>query len=240
MKYRNLHSWKVETSEAIAIQKQLKKRIKLRSFRKSPRWIAGGDVSFSRGSAYIFAAFVVLDLKDFSRVEVSTAKTKMSFPYIPGLLSFREIPVMLKAWKNLKQKPDVVLIDGHGIAHPRRLGIATHFGILTDIPTIGCAKSLLRGDFEEPAPKVGSESPLYESGEQVGVVLRSKARSNPIFISPAHLCTIKDAVRIVRSCITKYRIPEPTRQAHLLANEVRRKFTESISDRGAENPQFLK
>lgn len=143
------------------------------------------------------------------------------FPYVSGLLAFREVPALLQAWEQLSLKPDVLVLDGQGIAHPRRMGIATHFGMLAGIPTLGCGKSRLTGTFDEPANEVLAQSPLWHQGEQVGVVLRSKRNCKPVFISPGHYISLEQSVELIMNCLKGYRIPDPTRKAHLWVNEVR-------------------
>ncbi|MDQ2753160.1 MAG: endonuclease V, partial [Bacteroidota bacterium] len=142
-------------------------------------------------------------------------------PYIPGLLAFREVPALSKAWENLTRKPDVLVLDGHGIAHPRRMGIATHFGIALQTPTMGCAKSLLTGKYVEPGMEAGSVSDLFHKDELIGKVLRTKKNVKPVFISPGNLITMDESLELIKQCVGKYRIPEPTRLAHLFVNELR-------------------
>jgi deoxyribonuclease V len=213
--------WDVNPAEAVRIQKELRERIRLEPFLGEPRLVAGADVSFNRYSTKIYAGFVVLDYDSLEVVERTGAVVEVSFPYVPGLLSFREIPPLLEAWRQLRTEPDVYVFDGQGIAHPRRVGIATHMGLLLDKPAIGCAKSLLTGRFQAPDVEAGSSSPLIDRGEQVGVVYRTKRNTKPVFISPGHRMDIESAVRLLRPLVRGYRIPEPTRQAHLHVNELR-------------------
>jgi deoxyribonuclease V len=156
------------------------------------------------------------------RIEEKTIKTTTLFPYVPGFLSFREIPALLKVWERLETKPDVLLVDGHGIAHPRRLGIASHFGVITDTPTIGCAKSKLVGNYKEPLQEAGSYSDVTHNRERIAIALRTKNNVKPIIVSPGHRTTFEDAFKIVMHSVRGYRIPEPTRQVHLLVNTFRR------------------
>ena len=176
-----------------------------------------------KGSDWLFAAVVVLRLHDLQVIDTASATATVSFPYIPGFLSFRECPAVLQACEKLTVKPDCLVCDGQGIAHPRRLGIASHLGLWLDLPSIGCTKSLLVGAYREPGLKRGSTEPLIHRKEQVGVILRTKDNVSPVFVSPGHKITLKKAVEIVLACCTKYRLPEPTRRAHLLVNELRRK-----------------
>ena len=156
---------------------------------------------------------------DFSIIETTTATRKVDFPYIPGLLSFREAPACIEAIEKLKTKPDCLIVDGQGIAHPRRLGIASHIGLLIDKPTVGCAKSRLIGTFDEPGSKKGSFSPLVDSDEEIGVVLRTRTDVKPVYVSVGHKCTLNDAISVVLQCTTKYRLPEPSRLAHQLVGQ---------------------
>ncbi len=215
--------WRVTPKEAIELQKKLRGKIRLAPLKKKIKYIGGADVSMNLFSTNGFAGFVTLSFPELELVDHAVIKEKINFPYIPGLLSFREIPMLLKAWEKLKTKPDVIIVDGMGIAHPRRLGIATHLGILLNIPTIGCAKSLLTGVHKEPGPEAGSRENLYDKNtkEIIGVVLRTKYKVKPVIVSPGHLITLEEAVDIVGSCIKKRRLPEPTRVAHNKVNEYR-------------------
>lgn len=219
----DLTKWDVEPREAVQVQKKLRSLVQLRAFSKPLRFIAGADVSFNKYNPRIYAGFVILDAKNMSVVERSSAVLDVKFPYVPGLLSFREIPPLMKAWEGLKIEPDVIVFDGQGIAHPRRLGIASHAGLILGRPTIGCAKSLLTGVYEEPTLEAGATEPLVDrkTGERIGTVFRTKSKVKPVFVSPGHLMDIESSLRVIRQCVGKYRIPEPTRQAHLFVNEVR-------------------
>ena len=154
---------------------------------------------------------------------------RVTFPYVPGLLSFRECPPVLAAFEKLKTVPDVVMCDGQGIAHPRRIGIASHLGLWLALPTIGCAKSLLCGTYEEPGPERGARSPLIDKGEVIGAVVRSRARVKPLYVSPGHLCDLESAVNVVLACSVKYRLPVPARLAHETVNDLRRAAGEDRS-----------
>ena len=224
------HEWKVSAKEAVVIQEDMRKEVKLVPLVKEIKYIAGCDVSMSLYSSTIYAGFVVMSYPDMRIVDHAVVKDETHFPYVPGLLSFREIPALLKAWELLKQKPDLVVVDGQGIAHPRRLGIASHLGVVLDIPTIGCGKSKLTGVFTPPKD-VGETSVLLDpkTKEILGGVLLSKLRSNPLFISPGHLVTIPESIEIVKSCLQGYRLPEPTRMAHNIMNEYRKKETDSVA-----------
>jgi deoxyribonuclease V len=217
-----LHRWNVTPEEAVEIQNQLRMQLDLQSEPQRIETVAGVDVSYDKGSDWLFAAIVVLRLPELQLIASASATATVPFPYIPGLLSFRECPAVLQAWEQLAVTPDCIICDGQGIAHPRRLGIASHLGLWLDIPTIGCAKSLLVGAYREPGAKRGSMAPLLHRKEQVGVILRTKDNVSPVFVSQGHKITLSKAVEIVLACCTKYRLPEPTRRAHLLVNEIRR------------------
>ena len=216
------HKWNVSPKEAIEIQKRLKQKVRIEPLQKEVKYIGGADISFNRGESTVYATIVVLRLSDLEEVERSLVVGTIDFPYIPGLLSFREVPILWEAWQQLKQKPDVLVLDGHGIAHNRRFGVASHFGILADIPTIGCAKKIFVGTHQELSEEAGNMVGIYDENELLGAVLRSRSKVKPIYISVGHRITLPDALRIIQQCITKYRLPEPTRQAHLIANELRR------------------
>lgn len=180
------------------------------------------DVSILRGDPTLTAGVIVWDAETGMIVDRAWAQGPEEFPYVPGLLSFREIPVLADAISRLGTEPNVWFVDGQGIAHPRRLGIAAHLGLLLDAPTIGIAKSRLCGTHEEPGPERGDASPLLHHGERIGTVLRTKRGSNPLIVSPGHLASHEDAVRLALEAGRGYRIPEPTRLAHLSVNAVRR------------------
>lgn len=208
-------------AEAINYQNDLRNRIQIRELHKPIKTIAGADISFNKNSELLYAGIVMFSYPDMQVIATSTAISHTSFPYISGLLAFREVPALFSAWNNLYTKPDVLVLDGQGIAHERRMGIATHFGLLTGVPTIGSAKSRLYGRHEEPADKIFAQSPMYDKGELIGIALRSKERCNPIYISPGHNISMQQSVDVIKNCIRGYRIPEPTRQAHLLVNKIR-------------------
>jgi deoxyribonuclease V len=203
--------------------------VKLVPYPGLPQLIAGTDISFNRYSPRMYAGFVVYDLVSRRVVEKAGDWMDVQFPYVPGFLSFREIPPLLRAWESLRAKPHMLMVDGQGIAHPRRLGIASHLGVLLDLPTIGCAKSVLVGKYDDPGDQVGSVSPLVHKGKKIGSVLRTKERVKPVFVSPGHLCDHESAVRIVLASCTKYRLPEPTRLAHEFVNEIRRAGSEEAA-----------
>lgn len=207
--------------EATAYQRELRNRLQIMPLDKPIKVIAGADISFNKFSDTIYAGIVVLSYPELQVLEKQTLVSKTSFPYIPGLLAFREIPALTEVWNKLTIKPDVLVCDGHGIAHPRRMGIATHFGIVVNTPTIGCGKSRLTGKYEEPGTAPFSESFLKDKNEIIGIVLKTKKNCKPVFVSPGNLISLEQSVELIKQCVGKYRIPEPTRLAHLLVNEVR-------------------
>lgn len=182
------------------------------------RFIAGADVGFEQQGEVTRAAIAILRYPSFELVEYQIARVETSLPYIPGLLSFREYPALLAAWAQLQQRPELVFVDGQGIAHPRRLGVASHFGLLVDVPTIGVAKSRLCGHFQPLESANGAVQPLIDGDEQLGWVWRSKTRCNPLFISPGHRVSVASALTWVQRCMAGYRLPEPTRWADAIAS----------------------
>ncbi len=217
MDIRHLHDWNVTPREAVAIQKRLRADIRADGVIDPDRLslVAGVDVSVKNGVSR--AAVVVCRLPDFSVVETQIASRPTPFPYVPGLLTFREGPVLEEAFRALRHEPDVFLVDGAGIAHPRRLGVAAHLGLILDRPTIGCAKTRLCGDHDPVPEERGAGVPLVDRGEVVGTVLRTRTRVAPLFISPGHRCTIESAAAIVLAMAPRYRLPEPIRLAHTTA-----------------------
>lgn len=208
-------------TDAVLLQKQLRPQIELKALTGPIRLIGGADISFNRFEDTVYAGIVILKYPEMTLVETATVVTQTKFPYISGLLAFREIPALLKVWQQLQHRPDVMVLDGQGIAHQRRMGIATHFGLLTRTPAIGCAKSRLTGTYQEPGLEPFAAQALWDKSEQIGVVLRSKLRCKPLFISPGHLINMEQSVEIIKNSIRKYRLPEPTRLAHLLVNKTR-------------------
>lgn len=225
---RNLHEWNLSYAEARELQTRLAGQVRFEPLDKPPRLIVGLDCAFSKDGKRTFAAAVMLEVADvrgdsfdLRHVETVSAEQETRFPYIPGLLSFREAPVCLEAAGKLSREADLYLIDGQGIAHPRRLGLASHLGLFFDKPTVGCAKSRLIGTFDEPGSEKGAWSPLQDREEQIGAVVRTRSRVKPIFVSVGHKCTLEDAIRISLACTTRYRIPEPTRLAHQAVSRLR-------------------
>jgi len=221
MNIKHLHNWNLSYERARALQTALATKVQFSSFKGTPRLIAGLDCAFSKDSRRICAAIIVLKFGTFEIVETVTAVAKVAFPYIPGLLSFREAPVCIKAAKKLKTGPDIFLIDGQGIAHPRRLGLAAHLGLVFDKATIGCAKSRLTGSFDEVGLQKGDYSLLTDKSETIGAVIRTRTNVKPLFVSVGNRCLLKDAIRITLACAVKYRLPEPTRLAHQMVSKLR-------------------
>ncbi len=218
MKIQNLHPWQVTTAEARAIQERLRSQVQTVDRLRPVRRVAGIDVGFEEGGKITRAAVAMLAFPSLAPLETAIARLPTRFPYVPGLLSFREIPAVLKALEQIQDDPDLLLCDGQGIAHPRRFGIACHLGILTGLPTIGVAKSRLIGSYEEPAMEKGSWTPLMDGAECIGAVLRSRSGVQPLYISPGHRISLETAIEYVLACSPKYRLPETTRQAHRLAS----------------------
>jgi deoxyribonuclease V len=218
------HPWDVTPAEAVVVQKELASKVDTTTPLASWDVIAAVDGSYARYDTEIAAAIVVVRADTLDVIERVGVIRPLTFPYVPGLFSFREAPALLDAFAELKTPFDVVMVDGQGIAHPRRLGIASHLGICLDRPTIGCAKSRLYGDYLEPGTKRGDRSPLLDKkGEVIGAVLRTKDRVKPLFVSPGHRCDLESAVAVVMATSGKYRLPGPARMAHEFVNEVRRR-----------------
>jgi deoxyribonuclease V len=217
MRIERLHKWEVSTAEAIQIQNNLAGQIAQHGRTLDPQLIAGLDVSVNTHNEAT-AAVVVLNFPDLKLMETARVKGKVEFPYIPGLLSFREIPLTLQACEKIQLQPDLVLVDGQGIAHPRRMGLASHLGLFLNIPTIGCAKSHLFGEYQPPEETAGSYSFIADSkGETIGAALRTKSGVQPLFISTGHKIDLSSSIAWVLQCCRGYRLPEPTRTAHLVS-----------------------
>ena len=222
MQIHSLHRWDLTAAEAVALQRELAGRVVSDAPLPPCTLIAGADVSYNKYSPTVFAGVVVLRLPELTVVEQRGASVECHFPYIPGLLSFREAPALLAAFAKVESSPDAVMLDGQGIAHPRRLGLASHVGLWLDRPCLGCAKSLYVGKFQEPGREAGAWSPLTDHGAVVGRVVRTKTNVSPVFVSVGHRMDLDGATRLTLACRAGYRIPEPTRQAHLYVNALRR------------------
>lgn len=217
MRVRALHEWNVSGPRARAIQLRLAKEVVTETEVVNARLVAGVDISPPDSQGVARGAVVVLGYPEFNVVEISIAEAKITLPYIPGLLSFRESPLILAACEQLGHTPDLLLVDGQGIAHPRRFGLASHVGLFLDLPTIGCAKSILCGQHGPVEQEAGSYSELLDSGEVIGVALRTKFRVRPIYVSIGHKIDLASALQWVMKCCRGYRLPEPTRLAHQAA-----------------------
>jgi deoxyribonuclease V len=216
-----LHDWDLSRREAVALQRELAGRVERADRIGEVRRIAGVDVGFENGGQIARAAVAVLDYPSLAVVETAIARVRTRFPYVPGLLSFREAPAVLAAFERLRGGVDLILYDGQGIAHPRRCGIASHMGLLLDCPSIGVAKSRLVGHHRVPADRRGAWTPLLDAGETIGAVLRTRAGVKPVYVSIGHRVGLQTAVRWALACCTRYRLPETTRHAHRLASGTR-------------------
>ena len=218
MKTSFSHPWNLGPAEAIALQQELRARLILEDQLEPVRRVAGVDVGFEASGTITRAAVAVLRYPELNMLETAIARRPTTFPYVPGLLSFRELPAVLEALEQLQEPPDLLLCDGQGIAHPRRMGIASHLGLLVDLPAIGVAKTRLCGIHEEPPNQRGAWTPLRAGNEIIGAVLRTRPGVNPLYISPGHRISLTTAVEFVMACCTRYRLPETTRHAHRLAS----------------------
>ena len=223
MHIKRLHSWNVTPKEAVKLQRKMASRIEARVPLTRLELIAGADIAYDLVTKKMYATVLVYRLADDEVIETQDVFLETKFPYVPGLLTFREAPALLKAFAKLKNTPDVVMIDGQGLAHPRRIGLASHIGLWLDLPTVGCAKSRLIGTFKELRKRAGSLSPLMDDEEQIGYVVRTRAGVKPLFISVGHKIDLATAVRVVLACGRGYRVPEPTRLADIRVDELRRK-----------------
>ncbi len=218
MRLQHTHPWDVTPREAIAIQQRLRQQVCLEDCQGEVCRVAGVDVGFEQRNTTARAAVAVLSFPGLELLEYAIARQPVRFPYVPGLLSFREVPVVLEAMEKLEQLPDLLLCDGQGIAHPRRFGIACHLGVLTGIPSIGVAKTRLIGRHEEVPEERGDWVSLHDKDEIVGAVLRTRCGVKPLYISPGHCVTLDTALHYVMACLTRFRLPETTRWAHRLAS----------------------
>lgn len=223
MKYRTLHRWDVSIDEAREIQRELRERLVLEPPKGfSPRRVAGADLSIRWKHDRGYAAIVTLDAASLETLEEATAVVDVSFPYVPGFLSFRELPPLAAAWARLRRRPDAIIFDGHGIAHPRRFGIACHGGLLFNVPSVGCAKSLLVGKHGPLGNKRGATAEIEVDGEVVGMAVRMRDGVKPVYVSPGHRMDLPTAVELVLAMGAGYREPETTRRSHALVTRLRR------------------
>jgi len=216
---KNLHPWNVTPAQARVIQEQLRERLVRRDDFAHIETVAGLDIGFEEKGKITRAAVVVLCFPGLELLERALARCPTSFPYIPGLLSFREIPAVLEALAKLRVEPDLLLCDGQGYAHPRRFGLACHLGLLTDLPSIGVAKSRLIGEHGPLLGQKGAQTWLRHDGEIIGALLRTRTQIRPVYVSVGHRIGLETALDYVLACTTRYRLPEPTRQAHRLASD---------------------
>lgn len=221
MHIRELHKWPHGRTEAVKIQHQFKSRVELDGSLDNVKLIAGVETAFDHIANILYAAVSLYSYPDLTERERATASATATFPYIPGLHAFREGPVILRAFSHLHTEPEVIMFAAHGIAHPRRFGMASHLGVFLDLPAVGCARKLLVGEHDEIGEKSGASSPLMIGASRVGTVYRSRDGVKPIFISPGHRCGIDAATKMVVSTLREYRIPEPLRAAHRLANRLK-------------------
>jgi len=224
MRIAHTHPLDVSVAEARAIQEKLRGKV-----REGPALdpagvglIAGTDISYLREHRLALGAVVLMEYPDLEVIQVCTSAVEVGFPYVPGMLSFRELPALLPALETLERTPDVIFVDGQGLAHPRAIGLASHLGVLTGLPTVGCAKSRLVGEAEEPGPEVGDWTPLLYEGRTVGAVLRTRRGVKPLYISVGNLIDLDTCLRLVLDCLRGVRLPEPQRRAHLAADELKR------------------
>ena len=222
MKALDLHPWHVTPREAARIQGELRERLVLEDDLPPVRLVAGADLAFDKHESLAFGGVVVFRLPGLEEVERRTAVCPLAFPYVPGLLAFREAPVLIAAFAKLACEPDVLVFDGHGLAHPRRMGLACHMGLVLDRASIGCAKSVLVGRYDEPPPDAGTWTPLRDGDEVIGAALRTRDRVKPVFASVGHRVSLATAIELLLACRDRTRMPKPTREAHRLVAQAKR------------------
>jgi deoxyribonuclease V len=240
-----LHSWNVSTEGAIQIQEALRGRIILKKTLSKVKTVGGGDVAYSKNGNHLFGAMVVLSFPSMEILDMATVEGKTPFPYIPSLLSFREGPILINIFRNLKIKPDVLMVDGQGIAHPRGMGLASHMGLWFNLPSIGCAKTPLLDEFISPGPLRGSYEWIRREGKKVGAVLRTKDKVNPLFVSPGHRIDLKTSIQLILESCQGFRMPEPLRKAHQASLLVRREASNksralSLSEKTNGSSHFIR
>lgn len=215
-----LHSWKLNIQQAIEIQNQLRSELLLKNTFSKLETIGGADVFYPKEKEILYGAIAVFSYPDLRLIDWATARGRVSFPYIPGLLAFREGPILLKVFERLRIKPDLMIFEGHGIAHPRGLGLASHLGLWLDLPSIGCAKSPLVREFKPPALFRGSVEWVLIGDKKVGAILRTKDKVKPVFVSPGHRIDLKTSIEVILNACRGYRMPEPLRKAHQLSRGI--------------------
>ena len=214
MKARALHPWRVSHAQAVGVQEALRPQLVVAALPSAPRRVAGADVAYSRRTHRVYAAVVVVELPSLETVETVGVVRTATFPYVPGLLSFREAPPLLDAFEQLAQAPDLVVFDGQGLAHPRRFGLACHVGLLLDVPSVGCAKTRLAGEHDPVPDRRWASTPLRMKGETVGAAIRTREGVKPVFVSPGHRSDVRSAVALLPAVTGRWRLPEPQRRAH--------------------------
>ena len=224
MYYQDLHPWPDDLSQARELQNNLQSRLVFSSLSHLPKCIAGVDLAYSPNDNLCFAVVVIFDSIKIEILEVKHGVDKVTFPYITGYLSFREVPALLKVFSQIENKPDLIFVDGHGVAHPRKFGIASHLGLWLDIPTIGIAKKKLVGNYEEPIGEQGNFTYLIKNNERIGAVLRSKFNTRPIFVSSGYNVDLGSAIQLTLKVCDGYRIPFPTRKADKLVGNYKKDY----------------
>jgi deoxyribonuclease V len=218
------HPWPKTIDEALALERDLATRMVIRPGRLAPETVASVDTAYGSGAEQVYASAVLLSHPDLREISRRSVRKEVVFPYVPGLFYFREGPAILEALSNLPSRPDVVVVHGHGTAHPRRCGMASLIGVSLNVPTIGCSRRLLAGRHRPVPPKRGSQKPILVDGRTVGCALRTRDGVKPLFVSPGHLCDLTDALELMRITVRGYRMPEPLRLAHLLVNKYKRQI----------------
>lgn len=224
MKLVRLHTWTNDLKEAARIQENLANFVDLNLPKKEIELIAGADVAYSKKDNAVFASIVVMNYPELTPLEKVKAQSYTDFPYVPGFLTFREGPVLVKALERVQRVPDLILFDGNGIAHPKGIGLATHLGVILDLPTIGCAKKKLLGNHHEVPDEFGAHVPLEHEDKQIGAVVRTRVGVKPLFVSAGNKIGLEEALDLVISATRGYRLPEPQRLAHVLVNKMRRNY----------------
>lgn len=225
MKTRTLHRWDLPYKEAIDVQRRLCSQIRQLPLTRPARMVAGADISYEKHGEKLYAAVLVFNLPDLVLIDQAAVVDRARFPYVPGLLSFREAPALTKAFRQIRRKPDVIIFDGQGVAHPRGMGLASHMGLVLNCPSIGCAKTRLVGTYPAVPETRGSTVLLTHKGQVVGGVVRTRERVKPVFVSAGHRITLEESIGLVLHCCRGCKLPEPTRQAHILVNRFRMEGT---------------
>jgi deoxyribonuclease V len=225
VKTRTLHRWDLPYKEAVDVQRRLCGQVRQRPLARPAKTVAGADVSYEKHGQKLYAAVLVFSLPDLVLMDQASVVDRAEFPYVPGLLSFREAPALTKAFTQIRRKPDVVIFDGQGIAHPRGMGLASHMGLILNCPSVGCAKTRLVGTYPQVPETRGSTVLLTDRGRVVGGVVRTRDRVKPVFVSVGHRITLEESIALVLDCCRGYKLPEPTRQAHMVVNRLRMQAT---------------